>query len=88
MSDAGSTALSIAETRVHEAEKHVAYFRNFVAELKRDGMYAVQAEDLLRQLEEGLDEHREHLAALRAAAFEDIQSAPAADHGPQSAPGP
>ena len=62
----GDTPLQIAEHRVREAERHVAHFRDFVAKLHSDGMFADQAEDLLRQLETALEEHREHLAQVQA----------------------
>jgi hypothetical protein len=65
MDPEGETALQVAEHRVREAEKHVAHFRAFVSDLHRDGIFADQAEDLLRQLEVALDEHREYLALAR-----------------------
>jgi hypothetical protein len=65
MDPEGMTALEVAEHRVREAEKHVAHFRDFVTGLHNDGIFADQAEDLLRQLEVALEEHREHLARVR-----------------------
>jgi DNA-directed RNA polymerase specialized sigma54-like protein len=66
MDPEGETALQVAEHRVREAEKHVAHFRAFVSGLHNDGIFADQAEDLLRQLEIALEEHRDYLAVVQA----------------------
>lgn len=64
MTHRGETDIEMVQRHVREGEEHVVRQREIVASLPPNSDLAVTAHQLLTLFEEGLEQHRDHLARL------------------------